>query len=206
MIEEEILDDDVRDPIRVRRSGIVNDGLLQQLFRLKSHERRSGVVVALTAPNRGAGVTQVTEALGDQLGSDNGGNVVVLDARAMDDLKASGNAGPQVEVVPPGYRMGPLAHWRAMATAFAPGCCIGCAAAINTSSLTARHCTDSQEVLNLAPLVDGVIVVVEANRTRRSQIAFLERIIAGARGHVLGHVLNKRTYAIPPWLYRRLDA
>lgn len=56
----------------------------------------------------------------------------------------------------------------------------------------------------LAQRVDGVVMVVEAKKTRwevaRSSI---ERVMAG-NGRVLGIVLNKRHYPIPHWLYRRL--
>jgi Mrp family chromosome partitioning ATPase len=62
----------------------------------------------------------------------------------------------------------------------------------------------SSDLLSVAPFVDGVILVIEANRTRREQIQHAERTIEKARGKLLGHVLNKRTYTIPAWFYRRL--
>jgi Mrp family chromosome partitioning ATPase len=64
---------------------------------------------------------------------------------------------------------------------------------------------ESTEVLSLAPLVDGVLLIVEANRTQKSQVAYLEQTIEGAGGKVLGHLLNKRTYPIPAWLFNRLE-
>lgn len=64
---------------------------------------------------------------------------------------------------------------------------------------------ESTEVLGVAPIVDGILIVVEANRTQKSQIAYLERTIEGAAGKVLGHLLNKRTYPIPAWLFNRLE-
>jgi succinoglycan biosynthesis transport protein ExoP len=63
---------------------------------------------------------------------------------------------------------------------------------------------ESGDLLSVAPFVDGVILVVEANRTRRDQIQRAERAVEAAQGKLLGHVLNKRTYAIPGWIYRRL--
>jgi Mrp family chromosome partitioning ATPase len=53
--------------------------------------------------------------------------------------------------------------------------------------------------------VDGVLLVVEANRTQKSQVAYLEQTIEGAGGKVLGHLLNKRTYPIPAWLFNKLE-
>ena len=64
---------------------------------------------------------------------------------------------------------------------------------------------ESTEVLGLAPLVDGVLIVVEANRTQKSQVAYLERTIERAGGKVLGHLLNKRTYPIPAWVFNKLE-
>lgn len=57
---------------------------------------------------------------------------------------------------------------------------------------------------SLAPISDGVVLVVEAGRTRRSHIQFSEEILRSAHGKVVGYVLNKRKYLIPDWLYARL--
>lgn len=62
----------------------------------------------------------------------------------------------------------------------------------------------SSEAATLAPLVDGVAVVVKAAQTRRGQIQRCQQLIEGAGGNFLGFVLNQREYPIPNWLYRRL--
>jgi Mrp family chromosome partitioning ATPase len=205
MTEEEVMYAEAEDMIGVPQSGILNDGLLQQLFRIKSHERRTGIVVAVVSAHRGAGTSQVTESLANQLGADNGGNIIALDARALDEVKNSARKRPQMDVVPAGYRMGPLAHWQD-GYSFRASILHQLRSHYQYVLIDCPSLQESQEVLNLAPLVDGVIVVVEANRTRKAQIAFMERTITDARGHILGHVLNKRTYAIPAWLFRRLEA
>jgi hypothetical protein len=58
---------------------------------------------------------------------------------------------------------------------------------------------ETTDVLGLTTLVDGVLLVIEANRTTKSQIAHLERTIEHGGGKILGHLLNKRTYPIPEW-------
>lgn len=63
---------------------------------------------------------------------------------------------------------------------------------------------DANDVLALAPLVDGVIVVVGADKTRKEQVLHVVRSIQFARGKVLGHILNKRSYLVPAWLYHHL--
>lgn len=55
-----------------------------------------------------------------------------------------------------------------------------------------------------APSVDGVVVVVEAERTRKEQVQNALNTIETAKGNLLGCVLNKRRYSIPQWIYSRL--
>ena len=60
------------------------------------------------------------------------------------------------------------------------------------------------EITALAPLVDGVCVVVKAAQTRRGQIQHCQQVIENANGNFLGFILNKRSYPVPNWLYQRL--
>ena len=56
----------------------------------------------------------------------------------------------------------------------------------------------------LAPLVDGFVVVVGAERTRRVVAEQAMRDLESAGGRALGVVLNRTRHPIPSWLYRRL--
>jgi len=62
----------------------------------------------------------------------------------------------------------------------------------------------SSDAITLAPLVDGVSIVVKAAQTRRGQIQHVQQQIKTAGGDFLGFVLNQRRYPMPGWLYRRL--
>ena len=62
----------------------------------------------------------------------------------------------------------------------------------------------SSEAAVLASTVDGIVVVVEAGRTRRDEIQNAKRTIEMAKGNFLGFILNKRRYPVPEWLYKRL--
>jgi Mrp family chromosome partitioning ATPase len=62
----------------------------------------------------------------------------------------------------------------------------------------------SSEVATLAPLVDGVSLIVKAAQTRRGQIQHCRELITGAGGNFLGFILNQRTYPLPDRLYRSL--
>lgn len=63
---------------------------------------------------------------------------------------------------------------------------------------------ESGDLLSVAPFVDGVILLIEANRTRLDELRQAEQQIAAVHGRLLGYVLNKRTYDVPGWLFRRL--
>lgn len=58
--------------------------------------------------------------------------------------------------------------------------------------------------LVMSPLVDGVILVVDADDTRRevAQAASQRLSLAGAR--LVGSVFNRRRYYMPKWLYNNL--
>jgi protein-tyrosine kinase len=56
----------------------------------------------------------------------------------------------------------------------------------------------------LAKAVDGVLLVVEAERTRAHAVRATEKTLRMYGGNVLGIVLNKRRFHIPDFIYRRL--
>lgn len=69
---------------------------------------------------------------------------------------------------------------------------------IDCSSLAA-----SGDAAMLAPSVEGVVMVVEADATRKDQVRNSINTIKSADGNFLGCVLNKRSYTVPGWLYNR---
>lgn len=58
--------------------------------------------------------------------------------------------------------------------------------------------------INLCPKVDGVIVVVEAERTRWQVAERTKERLRSAGGKILGGVLSKRKHYIPEAIYKRL--
>ena len=60
----------------------------------------------------------------------------------------------------------------------------------------------SDEAALLASSVDGVVLVVEAERTRHEQISQATKTLEMANGKILGLVLNKQKNATPGWLRR----
>lgn len=63
----------------------------------------------------------------------------------------------------------------------------------------------SSDIAILSPLVDGVIIVVEANRTTGPQLERMANSIQIAGGTILGYVLNKQTFPIPNLIDQALE-
>lgn len=63
---------------------------------------------------------------------------------------------------------------------------------------------DAPESLALSASVDGVILVLDAQRTRRKTALRAKKRIEDLGGKVVGVVLNRREYFVPKWLYRRI--
>jgi capsular exopolysaccharide synthesis family protein len=60
------------------------------------------------------------------------------------------------------------------------------------------------DALALGQLADGLVLVLEANSTRRESALNVTESLRAAQVQVLGAVLNKRTFPIPELLYHKL--
>lgn len=56
----------------------------------------------------------------------------------------------------------------------------------------------------LTPMVDGVVVVLKCNKTKRELVQRSLAMIKQSRGNILGVVLNRKKYYIPEFIYKRL--
>jgi capsular exopolysaccharide synthesis family protein len=56
----------------------------------------------------------------------------------------------------------------------------------------------------LGSRVDGIVMVVEAEKTRWEVAEVSRQRIIQGNGNVLGAVLNKRRYPVPDWFYKRM--
>ena len=63
---------------------------------------------------------------------------------------------------------------------------------------------DSTVAARIASISDGVVLIVDAGKTRWQVIKNQIREIQANRGSVLGVVLNKRKFYIPEFIYKRL--
>lgn len=62
----------------------------------------------------------------------------------------------------------------------------------------------STDAIALAAASDGVVLVVEAEKTRRQVVQEIKTRMEKAGGNILGVILNKRRNYIPRFIYRRL--
>lgn len=60
------------------------------------------------------------------------------------------------------------------------------------------------ETLLLSRKADGVILVIESEKTRKQAAIWAKTQIETAGGKLLGVVLNKRRHRVPRWLYKRI--
>jgi Mrp family chromosome partitioning ATPase len=58
--------------------------------------------------------------------------------------------------------------------------------------------------LQVAQQSDGLVLVIEANTTRRERAARAKEVLAESQISLLGAVLNNRTFPIPENVYQRL--
>jgi Mrp family chromosome partitioning ATPase len=192
--------------------SVVCDGLLSRIFRRPNEENARGIVVAITSAHPQAGVSHITTALASALDSGGDRFTMLLNGRYMstsdDSAVASENQarGRTSANLWKRHRPdGTYDNWHHMHSRLA----------IYLEKLRREYryilidcpsLREAEHAVILAPLVDGMVLVVEANRTQKDQFRYAERTIENAGGRILGHVLNKRTYVIPDWLHRKMEA
>jgi Mrp family chromosome partitioning ATPase len=185
------------------------------LFRLAQQQqsregKNRGFVVVLTSAAQGAGVSRITHALTDALNRAGGQCAIALDCRNMDcdrygfvdpiDLNEGRNSDnswnvPRVAVD----------SWHGIRESLA-SILDRFRQQYQYILIDCPSLRETQDAVRLAPLADGTILVVEANRTQKEQLLYAEKTIESAKGTIMGYVLNKRTYVIPNWLSRRMEA
>ena len=194
--------------------------LLYTVFQKPRENDSSGVVVAISSANPGEGVTYVARALLYELGKCELTSVAGVSVNFLRKLHeptleairkfiatpdATGNrslndSAPPNERLALRERRGPWeGSWQ-----YRRDCINLLRSEFDYTIIDCPSLRESGDLLSVAPFVDGVILVIEANRTRRDEPRQAEQSIAAAGGTLLGYILNKRTYGIPGWLDRRL--
>jgi len=76
--------------------------------------------------------------------------------------------------------------------------------AYDTVIIDAPPVISCPETPAMTPFVDGVVFVVQAEKTKREVAQRSLEAIANFKGNVLGVVLNRKRYYIPEFLYKRI--
>jgi hypothetical protein len=190
------------------------EGILYTVFQQLRQNAAHGLAIALTSANSGEGVTHSLQALVAGLGRDSLARTLTVDSRRLRSLSALPEDIPRMceqidesvfEFADPERQTrfaGP--HSWEGSWQYRRDCVQQLRDAFDYILIDCPALREAGDVLSLAPFVDGVIMVVEADKTRKDQILHAEKSIEFARGNLIGHILNKRTYLIPDWLYHRL--
>jgi protein-tyrosine kinase len=183
-------------------------------------------VIVLASVDKGAGSGEICFAAGQFLASHLSGSVCVVDAnlnggtlqRLMDSNKAPGFTDAITSLRPIrdfAVRVGHQNLWGIPrgTRLKAPG--LFAADLLCSRLMELRKMFDyilidaapvdySGDSVVLGQIADGLILVVEANSTRRETARRAKDILEGAKVKLLGAILNNRTFPIPPVIYRRL--
>jgi Mrp family chromosome partitioning ATPase len=191
---------------------MICQGLLFRIVQQSKEFKNRGFVVMLTSATQGAGVSRITSALSDALNKSGGQSAISLDCRNLDCDRY--DFGEPIDV---NRRRGGENLWQSDTPNDNgnnwQGLQESLAGALDKFRQKYRYVLidcpslrETQDAVRLAPLTDGIILVVEANRTQKEQMLYAERTIESAKGKILGYVLNKRTYVVPDWLSRKMEA
>jgi Mrp family chromosome partitioning ATPase len=181
----------------------------------------SGSVIAFTSTNSGEGVSHVVRVLAGQLATQTGRPTLMVDAGSLGQLSPADLLKLPARCVPTnianlwvlpksqspnGNGHKPLEPARDSRSDASCGVdvlrtlrAVFAHTLIDCPAIGASH-----EAAVLAPNVDGVVLVVEADRTKRDQILRVRQTIEMAQGELMALVLNKRRHVVPDWLYRML--
>lgn len=189
--------------------------LVYNIFQLPRDSDR-GVAIALTSPTRGTGTTHLTRSLTHELGSHPANRVLLVDlaviARTLSSVdqipslvKPTSQATIFEIVAEPIDNSGPGAgkFWHASAQ-HRRECIEYFRDHFQYILFDCPALRESGDTLGIAPLVDGLLLIVEADRTTKTEIFQAERQIETAGGRLYGNILNKRKYLVPDWVRRRL--
>lgn len=214
-------------PFGVSRAQSQKDGvessvfhaLLYTVFQKPREADTGGFVVAISSPNPGEGVTFVARALLQELSkcdfnSVAGVNTSFLRKLHEPTLEAIRNSlsssaygsGGDTRALSSKLNSRALEHrgpWEG-SWQYRRDCIDLLRSEFDYTIIDCPSLKTSGDLLSVAPFVDGVILVIEANRTRRDDPRLAEQSIAAAGGKTLGFILNKRTYELPDWLDRLL--
>lgn len=191
-----------------------SEGTFSELFAVAfpSLGRMRTDVVAFTSAHKGAGVSFVAASVAERLAASTNGRILFISATAIEVLRkctldviqtalrahdlgnlsvlATGRGIPQVE------RFDSAVYERSL-----PETIDLLRSQYRSVVIDVPAVMGSDLAVRYAPAVDSVVLVVQAGKTKRNEIAISSRRIQSAKGRIAGLVCNRRQYQIPHWLY-----
>ena len=199
----------------------VYQGLIYNVFQQRRDAKAPGLAMCFTSYAPGEGVTHVVRALANELGEHAPHRVVRVDlaylqrqtlpATELAGQVATTENGNLSELRAPEFRPSDatinakqkVSPWQG-SWQYREECINALRSQFEYVLIDCPSLRSGGDALSVAPLVDGVILVVEADRTTKEQVLHAEHQIESAGGKCSGHILNKRKYVVPKWLYQRL--
>ena len=190
-------------------------GLLLSVLQQMRAASSRGVVVAVTSSNSGEGVTHSVISLTESLQRDSTSRTLQIDARHLRSLAVEPADVPSLcvptrmdgvftlDLAAAHSAHSPAGTWEGNLQ-YRRDCVQALRGYFDYILIDCPALQAAGDALNLAPVSDGVLMVVEAETTRKDQILRAEKSIEFAGGKVIGNILNKRAYVVPEWVYRRL--
>jgi protein-tyrosine kinase len=190
--------------------------LIYTLFQARPDGKKRSTCVVFTSALPGEGVSHVVREIGLQLAKHQNKRTLIADSQHLESLgtgdldfieeaarHASRHRLCMITLSGRGRQDGASSHWLADPQ-FREDCLRILGKFFDYILIDCAAISTSATVVSLASLVDGVVLVVQAGRTKRSQIYFAQEFLHLANAKFLGYVLNKRKYPIPEWLHARL--
>ena len=210
----------------LKRSGIRKNGhrtrrelsgfrLLLNRVQSETSRLSGGAAVAFTSANPGEGVSFVARSFAQKIASQTGKRTVVVDAGRLRQLRVAELIElpnrPSISGLRNLWLLPQQSNGQSHEMTLSKADSDWTSASINALRTTFDYIlidcpslSSSFDAELLAPEVDGVVIVVEADRTKRDQIMRARNTIELASGKVVAMALNKQRHVVPNWLYRRL--
>jgi Mrp family chromosome partitioning ATPase len=189
-------------------------GLIYRIFQPR-RDSLQGVAIAVTSPNRGAGTSYVVQSLATELGSYPGNRVLSVDLVTLASTLRSDLQIMELITATENQSVCEIRRALSSVNGHEPANWWHAGLENRGHSIDRLRETfqyvifdcpavlESGEALGIAPLVDGFLLVVEADRTTREDVAQAETQIESAGGRIYGSILNKLKPGISDWVQRK---
>jgi Mrp family chromosome partitioning ATPase len=200
-------------------TAIIYLNLLYGIFQRSRANPHFGVSLAVTSANPGEGVTRTIRGLANALGQMSTQRVLVVEfdllqrkSDALEEIISAADLkdGSHIrELYYEAHTNGTngasvaMGKWH-RSIEYRRSCIRRLCVHFDVVLIDCQALRRSSESLSVAAAVDGVILVIQAGKTTKADVAFAERQIAAAGGNLEGHVLNKPSSSFREWFLRML--